>query len=256
MTPRTILTLIAAAAAFAPIGGAFRTPARATAAAAPVIWLWERPEDVRFATPDVTIAVLAGTVRLAADRVSAVPRLQPARLTPAQPVIGVVHVEIDQTRKPVWTAVQRHEAAQSVLRLLSNPRFRDWQLDFEVRASERRILLDLLTDIRKDLPPGHRLSMTALASWCDTETWLDAAPVDDIVPMMFRMGPAGAPILQRLAHGGELRNPRCRQSIGVATDTPPDAVPNAVSSGRRIWMFNPHPWTAEDLTALRNRLHI
>jgi hypothetical protein len=242
---------VAAALASAPIGGSFRAPAHATPVPTPVIWVWERPEDVRFAPPDVSIAILAGTVRLSAGRVDAVPRLQPARLTPTQHVIGVVHVEIDQTRKPAWTAAQRQDTAQSVLRLLSNPRFHDWQIDFEIRASERQILLDLLTDVRKNLPAGHRLSMTALASWCDTETWLDSAPVDDIVPMLFRMGPSGAPILDRLAHGGELRNPRCRQSIGIASDTPPDALP----ADRRIWMFNPHPWTAGDLTALRNRLH-
>jgi hypothetical protein len=236
------------AAAF--VSASSGAPARPPTAA-PVIWLWERPEDVRSVPPDVTIAILAGSVRLSGDRVDAVPRLQPARLTRTQPVIGVVHVEIDQTRKPAWTATQRHDAAQAVLRLLSNKRFQDWQIDFEVRASERRILLDLLTDVRKNLPSGRRLSMTALASWCDTETWLDAAPVDDIVPMLFRMGPAGEPIRDRLARGGDLRNPRCRQSIGVASDTPPDALP----AGRRIWMFNPHPWTAEDLAALRNRLH-
>jgi hypothetical protein len=251
VTPRTILTLMAAAFVSASFSGSVRAPAHETPTTTPVIWLWERPEDVRFATPDITIAILAGSVRLAADRVDAVPRLQPARLTPMQSVIGVVHVEIDQIHKPNWTTTQRRDTAEAVLRLLANPRFHDWQIDFEVRASERHILLDLLTDIRENLPPDHRLSMTALASWCDTETWLDTAPVDDIVPMMFRMGPAGAPIEDRLAHGGDWRNPRCRHSIGIATDTPPDAVP----ADRRVWMFNPHSWTAEDLTALRNRLH-
>lgn len=252
MTPRIILTLVAAVIVCASFSGSIRAPAHEIPATTPVIWLWERPEDVRFATPDITVAVLAGSVRLAGDRVDAVPRLQPARLTPTQPVIGVVHVEIDQTHKPLWTEAQRHDTAQAVLRLFANPRFSEWQIDFEIRASERRILLDLLTDIRKNLRADHRLSMTALASWCDTETWLDSAPVDDIVPMMFRMGPAGAPIKDRLAHGGDWRSPRCRQSIGVATDTPPDALP----ANRRVWMFNPRPWTAEDLTALRKRLHI
>ena len=92
--------------------------------------------------------------------------------------------------------------------------------------------------------------MTALASWCDTETWLDAAAADEIVPMMFRMGPAGEGLRQRLAKGGDFRLARCRSSIGIATDTPPERLP----AGRRVWLFNPRPWAPGDLATIRDRL--
>ncbi|HVY14582.1 MAG TPA: hypothetical protein VHB27_05105 [Rhodopila sp.] len=249
MTLRTVSAFLVACLALGPLRGSISAPSP-NLPRAPVIWAWERPEDLRFADPDITVAVLAGFVRLTADSVQARPRLQPARLSPTQPVIGVVHVEIARPRKPAWTAEQRARTAALVLSLLQNPRFRAWQIDFEVRASERHILLDLLGDVRERMPPGKRLSMTALASWCDTETWLEAAPVDDIVPMLFRMGPSGIRLRARLAAGGDWRNPRCRTAIGVASDTPPDALP----PDRQVWMFNPHPWTAADLMALRNRL--
>ncbi len=216
----------------------------------PVLWAWERPEDLRFAGPDVTVAVLAGTVRLSGAVVSAQPRLQPALVLPSQPIIGVVHLEIDRASPLVWTPKQRAATVSLVLGLLKNPRFGEAQIDFEVRASQRPVLLDVLTDVRAGLAGGRRLSMTALASWCDTETWIDAAPVDEIVPMIFRMGPSGEALRRRLADGGDFREPRCRNSVGVAADTPPDGLPN----GRRVWMFDPRAWTAEDFASLRTRL--
>lgn len=241
-----ILTALAAVLAAAPAAGPATPPPRL------VLWAWERPEDLRFADPAIAIAVLAGTIRIEADSVSLRPRLQPARLRPDQPVIGVVHMEIPYAIHPAWTAAQRARVAAGVRALLADPRFQAWQIDFEVRASQRAILRDVLADARLALPPGRSLSMTALASWCDTETWIDAAPVDRVVPMLFRMGPAGAPILRRLAQGGHLRDRHCRDAIGIAADTPPRALP----PGRQIWVFNPRPWTQAGLAALRQRLHL
>ena len=218
----------------------------------PVVWAWERPEDLRFAGPGVTIAVLAGSVTLSGDDVLIRPRLQPAKVLDTQRIAGVVHLEIDHTRPLPWTVAQRARARAAVLMLLHNPRFSETQIDFEVPASKRTVLLDLLTDVRAGLPPGTYLSMTALASWCDTETWIDAAPVDEIVPMLFRMGAAGEALKRRLAGGGDFHRPRCHDAIGIATDTPMDRVP----PGRRIWMFNPRTWTDGDLTTVRDRLHV
>jgi hypothetical protein len=216
-----------------------------------VLWAWERPEDLTFAGPGVTVAVLAGTVTLSGPDVLAKPRLQPARVTTAQRIAGVVHVEIDRARPVQWTDAQRTRAAAAVLALLRDPRFAEAQIDFEVRASQRSVLLDLVRDVRAGLPAGTRLSMTALASWCDTETWVDDAAADEIVPMLFRMGPNGEPVRQRLANGGDFRLERCRTAIGVATDTPPDGIP----AGRRVWLFNPAPWTQDALSAIRARLN-
>ncbi len=217
----------------------------------PVVWAWERSEDLRFAGGSVTIAVLAGTVTLSGPGIIVQPRQQPLRVRDSQTIAGVVHLEIDRTRPLPWTAAQRARTAAAVLSLLAHPRFTEAQIDFEVRASERAVLLDVLADVRSGLPAGRHLSMTALASWCDTETWIEAAPVDEVVPMLFRMGPAGESLKMRLASGGDFRDSRCRDAIGVAADTPPDAIP----PGRRVWMFDPRPWTPQDLGVLRERLH-
>lgn len=238
-TPR----LIALASALILIGGAAPTTPL-------VLWAWERPEDLAFAGPGVTIAVLAGTVTLRGPEVFARPRLQPAKVGPSQRVAGVVHVEIDRTQPPSWSESQRARTAALVLGLLRDSRFVEVQIDFEVRASQRGVLLDLVRDVRDGLPAERHLSMTALASWCETETWLDAAAADEIVPMLFRMGQNGEKLRQRLATGGDFRLARCRTAIGVATDTPPSRLP----AGRRIWLFNPRPWTPDALDAIRDRL--
>jgi hypothetical protein len=217
-----------------------------------ILWAWERPEDLRFAGPSVAVGVLAGTVILSGSHVFAQPRLQPAKVLGTQQVAGVVHIEIDRGQKLAWTADQRTRASAFVLALLGDPRFAEAQVDFEVKASQRQVLLDLIGDVRAALPPGMHLSMTALASWCDTETWLDTAPVDEIIPMLFRMGPSGEALKHRLADGGDFRLARCRTSVGIATDTPPEGLP----PGRRLWLFNPQPWTDQELAAIRARLAI
>ena len=220
-------------------------------APSPVLWAWERPEDLRFAGPDVTIAVLAGSVTLSGEQVLVRPRLQPAMILDTQRVAGVVHLEIDRIRPLPWTPVQRDRTKDAVLALVDNPRFAEVQIEVEVRASQRAVLLDLLGDVRAALPAARHLSMTALASWCDTETWIEAVPVDEVVPMLFRMGPGGEALRQRLADGGDFRQTRCRTAVGVATDTPPNRIP----AGRRIWLFDPRAWNADDLSNIRGRLH-
>lgn len=198
----------------------------------------------------MAVAILAGTVTMSGADAVARPRMQPARVSPGQRLVGAVHVEIDRARRLAWTEDQRAAAAAAVLAMTASPRFAEVQVDFEVRASERGVLLDLLRSVRAGLAPGRRLSMTALASWCDTERWLEAAPVDEVVPMLFRMGPAGATLKRRLASGGDFGDRRCRRSVGIAVDTPPYGLPR----GRRIFVFNPRPWTPDDLETMRRVL--
>ncbi len=88
------------------------------------------------------------------------------------------------------------------------------QIDFEARASQRQVVLDLLHDVRAGLPATTRLSMTALASWCDTETWLATAPVDEIVPMLFRMGPTGGALRARVGRGRRFRRAAMSNGAG------------------------------------------
>jgi hypothetical protein len=214
-----------------------------------ILWAWERPEDLRFADPATEIAVQTGFVEIAGDGFAARGRRFPLQVATA-PTIALVHVQIDHARPLAWSPSLRARVGAAILHFAAAIPARRVQIDFEARASEHQILLDVLRDVRQALPRGTLLSMTALASWCDTERWLDAAPVDEIVPMLFRMQEGGEALKLRLAAGGDFRNPRCRAALAIATDSPIVRAP----PGRRVYLFDPRSWMAADFGAVRREV--
>lgn len=226
------------------------TPIAASAAETQlVLWAWERREDLRFA-PETEVAVQAGFIELTGDHVVSRARSFPLHARAADVTTSVVHIQIEHRRPLIWSERNRVLLARKVLELARPGRYRRVQIDFEVRSSERQILLDLLHDVRAGLPPGVLLSMTALASWCDTETWLAAAPVDEIVPMLFRMGDDARALKARLARGGDFGEARCRTAYAISTDAPLARAP----AGRRVYLFSPKSWTAGEFAAVKGRV--
>jgi len=229
------------------IGLALALSAGAAHAQPPVLWAWERPEDLRFAAGVAEVAAQTGFIELSGDRLIVRGRRHPLEVAPGQVTTAVVHIQIDPRRPLAWTPERAGQVAQAVLRLGRGPGVRRLQVDFEVRASQRAILLAVLKEVRAGLPQGVELSMTALASWCDGEDWLAAAPVDEVVPMLFRMGPEGARLKARLAAGGDFANPVCRSALAVSADTPIARAP----AGRRVYLFSPRSWTAADFERVK-----
>lgn len=214
-----------------------------------VLWAWERPEDLRFARSTAEVAVQTGFVEIGGRGLQARGRHFPLRVD-RPPSTVLVHVQIDHEKPLEWTPLLRARVSAALLHYAQTVPVRRVQIDFEVRASERAILLDVLDDVRAGLPKGTQLSMTALASWCDTENWLERAPVDEIVPMLFRMDEGGEPLKKRLAAGGDFRNARCRAALGIATDSPVVRAP----PGRRVYLFNPRSWTEADFRKARRQV--
>ena len=106
------------------------------------------------------------------------------------------------------------------------------QVDFDAKLSERDWYRQLLQELRRDLRASMPLSMTALASWCDRDGWVEGLPVSEAVPMLFRMG-AGEPKGTR-----DFRLGACRASFGISTDELPADLPH----GRRLFVFHPRAW--------------
>ncbi len=152
-----------------------------------VLWAWERPERLGFIDPDeVEVAILAGTLTLTADSVTARPRLQPLELPRTARQIAVVRIESD---RPRLTPAQRRQAVVAILAWTrTSPEVTAVQIDFDATASERPFYRGLLEDLRRELPVTVPISITALASWCLGDRWLDDLPIDEAVPMLFRMG--------------------------------------------------------------------
>ncbi len=213
-----------------------------------VVWAWERPEDLRFLPKDVSVAVQAGFIDLAGDGFVARGRRFPLRVS-APPRIALVHVQIDPRRPLDWTPALRRRVAAAALHYAQVIPVRQVQIDFEVPRSQRRVLLDLLTDMRAGLPKGITLSMTALASWCQ-EGWLSQAPVDEIVPMLFRMDRGDPTIRARIEARKDLADPRCRQALAISVDTPIARLPPR----RKVYLFDPHSWTRADFDMARGQV--
>jgi len=203
-----------------------------------ILWAWERPEVLDFIDPDaVGVAFLAGTLYLSDEYVSVRPRLQPLSVPHGTKLMAVVRIEADRLRPPTLTARERERAAAIIAEVSRLSGIAALQVDFDASVSQRRFYRDVLQELRRQLPDSLPLSMTALASWCIYDDWLAGLPVDEAVPMLFRMD-ADDRRVRRYVAGEDFRPALCRQSLGIATDEPRPKFP----ANRRLYIFHPQPW--------------
>ena len=212
-----------------------------------MLWAWERPEDLRFLEPDeAEVAVLAATIRLRAEHADAHPRRVPLQVNPGARVTAVVRIEMGEN--PALSPRQRARTVEWIREIAARPQYVGLQIDFDAPVSARAFYRELLEDLR---PGFERLTMTALASWCfEEDSWLRDLPVDEVTPMLFRMGPGGGVYLRRLEREGAFPEPGCRASVGIATDEPLRWRPGAA----RLYAFHPEAWREPDYRALLESL--
>lgn len=204
------------------------------------IWAWERPEDLRWLdTRAVGVAFLARTVCPREDGVLVRPRMQPLLVKPGAVLMAVVRVETGGPVGRPASGADVGRTAGAIADAAGLPGVRALQVDFDAVASERAFYRTLLLELRRRLPARMPLSITALASWCESDGWMEGLPVAEAVPMLFRMGP------DRYSAGADFRSGLCRSSVGVSTDEQPSRIP----SGRRVYIFNPRAWSPEHLQA-------
>ena len=209
-----------------------------------MLWAWERPEDLRGVDPQAAgVAFLARTLYLSGEGVGVRPRLQPSRVAVGAPLVAVVRIETTFGKAPTYSARQRTATAEVVMEAARTPGLRGVQIDFDARASEREFYRALLFDVRNRINPDILLSITAGASWCIGDDWIEGLSIDEAVPMLFRMGVDQRNIGIYLGEGRDFRAKACHASLGLSTDE----VRGALPKGRRIWMFSPRAWDAESL---------
>jgi hypothetical protein len=213
-----------------------------------IVWAWERPERLDFIDPErVGVAFLAKTIYLRGDRVISRPRFQPLTLPPGAHLVAVARIESetspDYSRRPALSPAQIKETASTISELGTLPNVVMVQVDFDATASERAFYRELLTQLREKLPPSTALSITALASWCKGDNWLEDLPVDEAVPMLFRMGVERKQFLSGLTAGETFTSTPCRTTAGVSTDEPLALLPRV----QRLYVFNPRVWSPDAL---------
>lgn len=238
------LVVLAGAAALASAPAPDAASAAVRALPPVMLWAWEQRQDLTFIDPDrVGVAFLERTVVIDDDasggpaRVTVRPRLQPMRVPPRTALVAVVRVEAPVAAERLTAAV-RAQAVEAIAAAAAFPGLAGLQVDFDAARSQRAFYRALLEDLRRELPVTLALSMTALASWCIGDAWLDDVPVDETVPMVFRMGADDHRVRRTLAHA-DFPCEACRTSLGVATDEPAPAL----RRGRRLYLFHAGPWT-------------
>jgi hypothetical protein len=205
-----------------------------------ILWAWERPENLSFIDPAQTgVAFLARTLYLRDSEIIVRPRLQPLRIPPGTAVMAVARIETDASKPVEWSQSLRRKTIDAIAELSSVPGIRAVQIDFDARQSERKLYRELLRDVRSRLDPSIPLSITALASWCMYDNWLTDLPVDEAVPMLFRMGVDERNVRLYLDRHRQFAAKLCQTSVGVSLDEPLAKLP----AHRRIYVFNPKPWS-------------
>jgi hypothetical protein len=218
-----------------------------------ILWAWERPEDLKTVDPSrFAVAFLAQTIALKNDDVILSPRHQPLDVSPETKLMAVTRIESQKHtgERAALSDSQRKKIVELVLRTMPLGNVSAIQIDFDATNSERDFYRALLHDLRAKLPDNIPLSITALASFCVGDRWLSDLPVDEAVPMIFRMG-ADDRSIKNFLSGEDFREPLCQKSYGIAVDEPLDIH---FKPGRRVYVFNHRSWKASDLTALNERL--
>src|SRR5688572_29846842 len=207
-----------------------------------MLWAWERPEDLTFIDPQKTgVAFLAKTITLRGDKVQVRPRLQPLTLPEGTKTIAVVRIETDRSDSP---SLSRTQLSQTVREIRDSSVSSAVQIDFDATVSQRNFYRSLLETLRRDLPASTAISITALASWCAGDDWLSDLPIDEAVPMLFRLGVDQRQFHRRLETGQSFESRMCQNSAGVSTDEPVNTPPV-----KRLYIFNPKPWSKSSFAA-------
>jgi Protein of unknown function (DUF3142) len=204
-----------------------------------ILWAWERPEELDLLDPHKAgVAFLAKTVNLRGSQTVIKPRLQPLKLAAGVKLVAVIRIESDRNQSPQLTPSQLETTTCEIVGLSKLPSVTAVQIDFDATVSQRQFYRALLWRVRNDLPPSIPLSITALASWCAGDNWISDLPIDEAVPMLFRMGVDRQQFESRLKSGQAFESLPCQNSAGVSTDEPITAP-----AVMRLYIFNPKPWS-------------
>lgn len=212
-----------------------------------VLWAWERPEDLEFLDPHrFAVAFLAQTLTLKGDDVVFNPRRQPLKVSSETKLIAVTRIESQKVtgQRPALSDAQRERVVALVLKTMDLTNVSAVQIDFDAASSEREFYRSLLRELREKLPDNMPLSMTALASFCVGDRWLQDLPVDEAVPMIFRMGTDDRTIRNFLEDGNDFREPICGRSYGISVDEP---LTMKFDYSRRLYLFNSRAWSEKDV---------
>jgi hypothetical protein len=221
-----------------------------------VLWAWEEPEDLHTLPTNVGVAYLAETYLLT-DRITVLPRRQPLSPAPGAALIAVVRIETRPgfaDTPALRLALAEHLAYYGTIadiRASARGGVRALQIDFDATQSQQPFYRSVLELLRPQIPRTLPLSITALVTWCGPHSWLHTLPIDEAVPMEFRMGgPRAIAFANTTRRGYPITEPLCRTSVGLSTDEPWPASVSTLNPSTRVYLFAPRPWQPAEFAAI------
>jgi len=245
-----LLTLLSVIALV--IVGAMPRIARATHGVAPtirlVLWSWQHDDDLRLLRDTkIGVAYYAGTIILGRD--VATFKKRPNRLllaesTPRFPVFRMENAHHGDISKKAFD-----EASDIIATYCSTKNADAVQIDFDAELSDRDPYLAFLHELKRKLPAKTSLSVTALSSWCLDDKWLQKAPVDETVAMMFAMGKGKREVFDALKRERLDSGASCAQSVGISISEHGNnerlRKEGCMGTGQRVYAFSPLGWTKQ-----------
>jgi hypothetical protein len=225
-----------------------------------MLWAWQRAEDLSGIDPKTTgVAYLAANVVFSGTDVRITPRVQPLKVAAGTKMIAVLRMDSSRRNPPLLTEEQAKLAARKFYSFASAPASHGLQLDFDAVETERHFYGRLIQEVRRLMPEDKMLSITALASWCLFDDWMQSLPVAETVPMMFSLGNDRRKVLLHFKLGKEFVEPRCCRSLGISLE---DSEVNALmisalrkrKMATRTYVFTRTAWTREKLKAVHSLL--
>jgi hypothetical protein len=218
--------------------GALCAPAGISASKNDIPWLWDRVWRV---PPSQEVSLLMENIELRGSTMTARGRTTAPIIPSGTVVTPLIHVEVNVFEPPKSPERFNDKILEVVLGMASRSTSGWVQLDYEARPSGQQAYKDLVRRIRDALPKDVRLSVTALAWWCRSSSWLDDLQADEVVPMFFRMGRDSKAMKSILSDAPERLHPKCRTSvIGISKQEPVGA--DVINRYQKRYWFDNTAW--------------
>ncbi len=224
------------------------------------VWAWDRYEDLSFLEGcKASVAFYAGTIFLRDHETLFKPRLHSLKLPKVMKTTPVFRIE-SRYSKGQPAASTAGEVVNIIKQYQTAHRCKRIQLDFDAKESERQFFCSVLRLMRERLHPQTQIAVTALASWCLFDRWLDignSAP-DEAIAMLFSMGNSRDEVLSLLKDHQLATGGRTKVSIGISA--------NEGYTNRRlkelvlfahpvnVYIFNSLPWTRERFKVVKEEV--
>ena len=201
-------------------------------------WVWDQanpPSGVLHVAILTQHIMLKGNSLLHRGRATKPSISESIRITP------VLHIQID-VFSPTNVSKDFHDEIINAMLDAAVSSTSGWvQLDYEARPNQRIFYKILVHDIKMALPKNVKLSVTALAWWCRSATWLDELDADEVVPMFFRMGKDSERLNTILDESPHQLHKSCRASTaGFAVQEPPST--EILSRYNKVYWFDYSRW--------------